>query len=129
MVNITKSDVSSYTVTGEFEKVVSVRPDKDTSKTSAKQVTLRFIFSNTPLSSVIQAALAPKAINWQVKARKEFNKIVPKSVITISFVGGSMPVDPITDIVNRAAAAGMSVDEYLKVELAKRTPPVLEPLK
>lgn len=118
--NITKNDIGQYTITGEFDIASDVE---------GLQTILRFVLDNTPLKDVIQSMLKDKRINKQVHIRAHPSEYVHGSIVRVPFTGGRAPADPITEIQNRAAAAGMTVQDYILAEVAKRTAPKLEPLK
>ena len=115
---ITKANLNDFVISGEFDIAASVRPEKGSKE--SKQVTLRFRFNNEPIANVIQSSLKDKRINWQVGARAKFNSLVDRSVVVVEYKGGKGPaVDPMTQLVNEAAAAGKSIEEYLKEKVAE----------
>jgi hypothetical protein len=94
-----------------------------------KTLHLKVTFTGT-LQGVFHKALVPVVIAVQGKVRKNWNKYTDGQTVEISFVAPTVTeADPVDLIVLRAAAAKMTVEEYLKAEIAKRTPPTLEPLK
>ena len=103
--NINKGDVSTYTITGEFDIQATVSPDAESKavKTS-KTVWLRYILENTPLSEVISSALKDKRIVWQSGARGKFDSITNGSIIKVAFKGGQLPIDPKEAMVARLRA-------------------------
>jgi len=129
MTTITKGNIAEYTLTGEFDIAASVRPDEDAAKSSAKTVTLRFKLNAVPLADVIHSSLKDKRINWQVGARKKYSELKAKSIVMLDYTGGKAPVDPMQYVIDQAAAAGITEEEWRKAELAKRTAPKLEALK
>lgn len=120
---ITKANLSEFSITGEFDIAASVKPEKGSNE--SKQVTLRFRFNNEPVANVIQSSLKDKRINWQVSARNKFDSLVDRSIVVVEYKGGKAPtVDPMTQLLNEATAAGKSIEEYLKekvAELKRRT--------
>jgi len=118
MPNITKANIADYTITGEFDIAASIKPDRDSTET--KTVTLRFRMVDEPIANVIASSLKDKRINWQVGGRAKFNEIKAGSVITVEYKGGRAPIDPVTSVLQMAAAAGVSVEDFLRAEMAKR---------
>lgn len=92
MTNIKNEDIGDFSVTGSWTISAKVRPDQDSKE--VKQVTLKYIFDQTPLTEILSSALKDKRINWQSGARKKFSSIIDKSMITVKFEGGRGPVDP-----------------------------------
>ncbi len=89
--NFTKDKIGEVTITGEFDIAASVKPEQGSE--SKKQVTLRFLLNNTPLSEIISSSLKDKRINWQTGARDKFESITSGSIIRVEFKGGKAPVD------------------------------------
>ena len=90
--NITKADVSQYSITGEFTIAASISADSDSKKAGeSKNVYLQFILDNTLLSEVIAEALRNKRVTWQTGARKRYDSITQGSTVKIAFKGGELP--------------------------------------
>lgn len=89
--NISKSEVSEFVVTGEFDIPFSVKSDIDSEE--SKSGTLRFKLEAVPLSDIISSSLKDKRINWQAIARKKFEQITG-SIIVVDYKGGRVPPDP-----------------------------------
>ena len=81
----TITDVSQYVVDGSFDIAASIKPDATSTET--KTVTLRFVLKSVALMAIVRSSLKDKRINWAVSARRHFDKIVDRSVITVNYTG------------------------------------------
>lgn len=126
MPTIDISDVSQYTVSGSFDIASSFKADAES--TEQKVVTLRFVMKCVPLAAIVRSSLKDKRINWAVSARRHFDKIVDRSTIVVNYVGAGAALDPVSQVVANAEALGISPDEYIRLETAKRQQPKLEKL-
>ena len=103
-------------------KACSIKADKDSDE--SKTITLEVKFDGVALEDVFSKALSSTVIAWQNGVgRKGFDTFKDKSTVKVDFKAPSSKpqVDPITAMIQMAAAAGMSVEDYLKAELAKRS--------
>ena len=122
MTKITKDNIREYTISGVFdiEGVTSADEDAKAANEGVRCI-FRFIFNDEPLANVVEEAMKPKKINKQTKMRKELALYHDGQVIEIPFKGeGRAKVDPVVTIVMLAQAAGLSVEEYIEREMAKR---------
>jgi hypothetical protein len=113
--NITKANVSEYTLVGEFDIAASISPDADSNM--SKKVTLRFKMEGVNLSEILPDALRTKRINWANNNRKNFNSIKEGSVYVVDYRGGRTPVDPVEAFKARFASASAAEREALLAEL------------
>ncbi len=100
----------------------SIKPDKDSKE--SKQVYLAIDYSECDVNDLLTKSAAHDKIAWQNGGggRKDYDNIVAGSTIKVkaSRPGAAPEVDPITALIALAAAAKMSVEDYLKQETAKR---------
>jgi hypothetical protein len=91
----------------------------------SKTVNLEIRFKGATVNTLAQSCLSQGVVvKWQNgRARKDYDKIVDRSTVKIDWSSPATApqVDPVTAMIQMAAAAGMSVEEYLKAELAKRS--------
>lgn len=101
-------------------KACSISPDKDSEE--SKTIHLRVKFDGVTLGDVFAKAVSGAVISWQNgPGRKKFDTWENGQSVEIEFKSpGKATVDPIDAIVAGAKAAGMSVEEYLRAEMAKR---------
>lgn len=101
-------------------KVCSIKADKDSDE--SKQVTLRVKFDGVSLQSVFDKAVGGAVISWQNgPGRRQFDTWKANQTIDIEFKSpGRTSIDPLDAITAAAKAAGMSIEDYIKQELAKR---------
>jgi len=102
-------------------KVCSIKADKDSAE--SKSITLKVNFDGVPLQGVFDKAMSSTVIQWQNgPGRSKFDTWSDKQVVEIDFKSpAKTTVDPIAAIVAAAQAEGVSVEEYMKKELAKRS--------
>lgn len=103
-------------------KACSIKPDGDS--TESKTIQLEVKFDGVDLEDVFAKALSSTVITWQNGVgRKNFTTYKNNQVVKVDFKApASKPqVDPVTAMIQMAKAAGMSVEDYLKAELAKRS--------
>ena len=97
--------------------------------TESKTVTLEIEYDGLTIEDILAKAVKGDVIDWQNGSggRKNYDKLVDKSTIKIkASTPGSMPlIDPIISIIQAASAAKMSIEDYLKAEVAKRQTVVL----
>lgn len=113
-----KDKVAGVTLT----KACSIKADGDS--TESKTINLEVKFDGVLLEDVFAKALSSTVITWQNGVgRKNFDTYKSNQVVKVDFKApASKPqVDPVTAMIQMAAAAGMSVEDYLKAELAKRS--------
>ncbi len=127
---ITKANIDEFVVTGDFDIEASFSADEDAKKAKdSKTVTLRFQMVNTPVSAIVKSSLKDKRINKQVGLRAKSEAYTNGQIILVKYEGEKYAeADPISTILARAAAAGMTPAEYLAAETAKRVPPTVTPL-
>ena len=101
-------------------KACSIKADKDSDE--SKQINARVKFDGVTLGDVFDKAVSGAIINWQNgPGRKKFDMWENGQTVDIEFKSpGRTTVDPMTAIIASAAAEGISVEEYIKRELAKR---------
>jgi UDP-N-acetylmuramyl pentapeptide synthase len=106
-----------------IEKACSIRADKDSNE--SKTVRLKVRFEGVPLAAVFEKAVSSAVISWQNgPGRRNFDALDNGQVIEIDFKApGKVQVDPVTAVINAAKAVGMTIEEYLKTEIAKRSGP------
>lgn len=121
-------DMNQIIIGVTLTKVCSVSPDEDSEE--SKRVTLRVKFDGCKLVDVFEKAMSATVIQVQAKLRKNFVSLKDNSVQEVTFSAPTRTtVDPIEYVITQAKASGVTVEEYLKAELAKRVAPKLEPLK
>jgi hypothetical protein len=112
----------SETITNvTLTKACSIKADKDS--TESKVINLKVKFDGATLQSVFDKAIAGTVITWQNGVgRKGFDTFKPNQTVEISFVApaSKAQIDPIDAMIASASAAGMSVEDYLRAEIAKR---------
>ena len=102
-------------------KACSIKADKDS--TESKLINLKVKFDGATLQSVFDKAIAGTVITWQNGVgRKGFDGFKSNQTVEISFVApaSKAQIDPIDAMIANAKAANMTVEEYLKAEIAKR---------
>ena len=105
-----------------LSKVCSIKPDKDSDE--SKSITLNIKFDGVALSAVFAKAVSSAVIQWQNgPGRSKFDTWDNNGKVNIEFKApGAMPqIDPLTAMLNAAEAANMTIEDYLKAELAKRS--------
>jgi hypothetical protein len=115
--NIDKSKVGEYSVSGEFDISASIKSDRDSLE--SKTVTLRFMFDQVPLSDIIASSLKDKRINWQTSARSRFNSITNKAVIRVDYKGGRSHITSKEQVVNFANSLSPEERAKLIAELSQ----------
>ncbi len=116
MINM-KEVIANVTLT----KVCSIKPDKDSDE--HKTITLRVKFDGATVQSIFDKALSGAVIQWQNGVgRKRFDTFKNNQTIDIQFnaPASRTAVDPVTAMIQNAEAEGITVEEYLKREIAKR---------
>ena len=108
-----------------LSEVRSISPDNDSKKSGdIKQVTLRIKYDGLTLRDVFAKAFKSDVVAWQngASGRKNFDNITNKQVIEISAKtpGAAPQADPMESIIALAAAAKMTVEQYVVAELKKR---------
>ena len=78
--------------------------------------------------AIVRSSLKDKRINWAVGARRHFDKIVDRSVITVNYTGSGGQLDAVSQVVANAEALGITPEEYIRLETAKRQQPKVEKL-
>lgn len=112
-----------------LQKTFKVREDEDQPKSMSKTIHLKVKFVGT-LQGVFHKAMSPVVIAVQGKVRKHWSQYKDGQTVEVSFATPTVAeVDPIDRIMALAEAAGLSVEEFLTREVAKRTAPELEPVK
>jgi hypothetical protein len=109
--NIDKSKVGEFVISGEFDIAASVKSDRDSLE--SKTVTLRFVLNSVPLSDIIASSLKDKRINWQTSARSKFNSIPNKSIVRVDYKGGRSQITSKEQVVGFANS--LSPEERAKL--------------
>lgn len=91
MIKITRENAGEVVVSGKWSISASVKPEQGSKE--QKQVTLEFLLEDIPFTDIMASSLKDKRINWQVKARNNFNSLKDKGVVTVDYKGGRQPVD------------------------------------
>ena len=103
-------------------KTVSVKPDKDSSE--SKKVKLKVKYENVTPRDLATATLGQGfVVKWQNgRARKDFDNLVNNQEVEINFAkpATAPDEDPMDRIIREAKATGLSVEDYIKKEMAKR---------
>ena len=102
-------------------KACSIKADADS--TESKVVNLRVKFDGAQLGDVFAKALSSAVIAWQNGVgRKGFDTFKAGQIVDVQFSAPAAraQVDPVDAILAAAAAANISVEEYIKREIAKR---------
>jgi hypothetical protein len=116
-----KQSVSGIVLT----KTCKVKEDKDSA--TSKTITLRVKFDGVTLGDVFEKAMSETVIAWQAKARKEYEKLKDHSTVDVAFSAPARTqVDPFEYVLAQAKAAGMTPQDWLKAEAAKRVAPTVE---
>lgn len=105
-----------------ISKVCSIKADQDS--TESKQITLKVKFDGATLQSVFDKAVSGAVIQWQNGVgRKGFDTFKNGQTVEIQFTAPASrtAIDPMTSIIASAAAANMTVEEYVIAELKKRS--------
>ena len=104
-----------------LRKTCSVKPDGDS--TESKTITVEMNYDGLTLEDVFTKALSSDIIKWQGSARKIYDTLTDKGTVKVDAKSpGSKPeVDPVTAMIQLAKDAGMTVEQYLMAELAKRS--------
>ena len=103
-----------------LSKSFTVSQDEDT-KDEGITLHATLKFEGVSLRSVFDAAVAPKVIQKQGYIRKHWSEFKDGQHIVIEFKApAKSSVDPLDHAIAMAAAAGLSIEEWLKAELAKR---------
>lgn len=109
----------------------SIKLDSDSKE--SKSVYLALDYSDCTIDDLLTKSCSHDKISWANggSGRANYSSIVSGSTIKVkaSAPGMSPQVDPVTACIASAAASGMSIEAWLKAEVAKRTAPKLEPLK
>jgi len=102
-------------------KVCKVKPDGDS--TDSKTLTVKMDYNGLTLGDVFQKALRTDIISFQGTARKKFDSYTNNSTVKVkaSAPASAPQADPMDVIIASAKAAGMSVEDYIVKELAKRS--------
>jgi hypothetical protein len=105
----------------KLSKVCSIKADKDSVET--KNINLVVKFDGATLSSVFDKAVSGAVIAWQNGVgRKNFDSYKTNQTVEIQFTApaSKAQIDPVTAMIQAAAAEGISVEDYLRREIAKR---------
>ena len=105
-----------------LSKACSIKADKDS--TDSKVINLKVKFDGATLQSVFDKAIAGTVITWQNGVgRKLFDTYRNNQTVEISFVApaSKAQIDPVDAMIASAKAANMTVEDYLRAEIAKRT--------
>ena len=106
-------------ITMIVKKAFSVKPDEDS--TISKKCWLELtIPEGTTMQDLARAVLASEVIKVQAKARKKFDTLTEGHVFKKTFSKPGLDIDPIAAIIEGAKAAGMTIEDYLAAEIAKR---------
>lgn len=107
--------MTSFKVTKQF----SIKPDADA--TDSKKWNLELtIPEGTTMQDLARAVLASEVVKVQNGNRSKFDKYPNGHTFKKTFAKPGIDEDPITAIVNAAKAEGITVEEYMKREIAKR---------
>ena len=102
-----------------LSKACSIKADEDS--TEKKTIHLKVKFDGVTLSAVFGKALSSRVISWQNgTGRKSFDKLTNNQTVEVQFVGTSI-IDPMDSIIASAKAEGITVEQYIRQEIAKRT--------
>ena len=105
-----------------LSKACSIKADKDS--TESKVINLKVKFDGATIQSVFDKAIAGTVITWQNGVgRKGFDTFKNNQTVEISFIApaSKAQIDPVDAMIASASAAGMTVEDYLRAEIAKRT--------
>lgn len=104
----------------KLTKQCSIKADKDSNE--SKKVNLEVDFSGSQLADVFNKALSATVVTWQNgQGRKNFDNLSNGQTVKVQFrAPASTQQDPMDAIIANANAAGMSVEDYIKQEMAKR---------
>ena len=107
-------------------KTIQVSPDEDSKKAGVhKTVILKVRYDGLTLQDVFMKALDKDVVSWQNGSggRKNYANLVDKGTVEIDAKspGKAPEVDPVTAIIAAANAEGISVEDYVRREAAKRS--------
>jgi hypothetical protein len=123
---MTMMNMNEVVVGVTLTKVVSISPDNDSKKDGVKKtITLKMKYDGLTLADVFAKALKDDVISWANGSggRKAFDRLTNHQVVEVSAKSpGSGPqADPMDTIIASAKAAGMTIEQYVVAEMAKRT--------
>jgi hypothetical protein len=108
-----------------LSKACSISPDNDAKKAGdKKQINLKVKFDGALLSSIFDKALAGTVITWaNGPGRNNYDTWTNNQTVEIAFTSpaSKAQVDPIDAMIASAKAANMTIEDYLRSEIAKRT--------
>lgn len=126
MAKLTKANLTDVIEGITYTELRTVSPDEDSKKDKIfKTIHLEISYDGLTLNDLIIKAFKSDVVSWANGGggRKNFDKLVDKSTVKVSAKspGGAPQIDPVDAIIAGAKAAGMSIEDYLKAEVAKRT--------
>ena len=122
---LTKANLTDVIEGIMFSEFRAISPDDESKKDGVKKtIHLKIKYDGLTLNDVIAKAFKSDCVSWQNGSggRKNFDNLVDKQVVEISAKapGAAVQIDPITAVIEAAKAAKLSVEEYLKKEIAAR---------
>lgn len=100
----------------------SVRADEDVPKSESVSVILDIDYSECTVADVLAFASADRRIAWQASARKAVGRLEDGQHVAVRAKSpGKKSVDTIADLMALAKVAGMTIQEYVLAEVAKRS--------
>lgn len=118
-------DLNSIITNVTMSKACSISPDNDAKKAGDKKtINLRVKFDGAQLKAVFDKALAGTVITWaNGPGRTNYDTWTNNQTVEISFISpaSKAQIDPVDALIASAKAAGQTVEEYLRAEIAKRT--------
>ncbi len=125
MAKLTSANLTDTIEGVHLSKRLRVSPDAESKKDKVfKNIDLDVNFEGLTFNDLLALAMRPVIVDWQNggSGRKNFDKLVDKSTVKVSAKspGVAPQIDPIDAVIASAKASGMSVEEYLRSEVAKR---------
>ena len=125
IMNLTKANLNDVIEGISFSEFRSISLDEDAKKAGDKKTIMLVVkYDGLTLGDIIAKAYKSDCVSFQNggSGRKNYDKIVDKSTITIEAKspGKGPQVDPVEAIIASAAAAGMTIEAYLRAEVDKR---------
>ena len=102
-----------------LSKMCSVSPDEDSDE--SKKINLVVKFDGVTLGDVFAKAMSPTVISGQAVLRKKFDTLKDGQTVTVNFKApGITQIDPVDAVLASAKAEGMTPEDYILKEIAKR---------
>jgi hypothetical protein len=126
MAKLTKANLTDTIEGLTFSEHRKISPDEDSKKDGvSKTILLEIDYNGLTLLDLLAKAFKSDCVSWQNGSggRKAFDKLEDKQTVKVSAKspGGAPQIDPIDAIIAGAKLAKMSVEDYIRAEVAKRS--------